>query len=125
MLSYCGLLLFVSALVAATAPSTQALVEQAAALYQRTDYKGSLHVLSEDSSPGADAYLLTGKNYFMLGEYTRATEFFEKALALAPSNSDYELWLARAWGRRAETSGWLTAGMHASKARQCFEKAVA
>jgi len=28
-------------------------------------------------------------------------------------------------GRRAESSNWLTAGVHASKARQCFERAVA
>jgi len=100
-------------------------VRRAIDLYQRTEYEASLRVLAEDSSPDAAGYLLSGKNYFMLGDYKKATEFFEKALALSPGNSDYQLWLGRAWGRRAETSGWLTAGMHASKARQCFEKAVA
>ena len=121
-----GFLLFVVAAAAAAATdSHQDTVRQANALYQRTLYEDSLHVLAGDSTPDAAAYLLSGKNYFMLGDYKRATEFFEKALALSPSNSDYELWLGRAWGRRAETSGWLTAGLHASKARQCFEKAVA
>ena len=100
-------------------------MRRASALYQHTAYEDSLHVLAEDPTPDSAVYLLSGKNYFMLGDYKRATEFFEKALALSPGNSDYELWLGRAWGRRAETSGWLMAGMHASKARQCFEKAVA
>jgi Flp pilus assembly protein TadD len=101
------------------------VVRQASALYESTEYENSLHVLSEDPSPDASTYLLSGKNYFMIGDYKKASESFEKALAISPNNSDYELWLGRAWGRRAETSGWLTAPMHASKARQCFERAVA
>jgi Flp pilus assembly protein TadD len=100
-------------------------LRRASELYQRTEYEQSLHALAEYSSPDADAYLLSGKDYFMLGDYKKATEFFEKAIALSPFESDYQLWLGRAWGRRAETSGWLMAGVHASKARQCFEKAVA
>ena len=101
------------------------IVLRASALYQSTDYTGSLRVLEQDPAPDAAGYLLTGKNYFMSGDYKKAVEFFEKALAIAPGNSEYELWLGRAWGRRAETGGWLMAAPHASKARQCFEKAVA
>src|SRR5580658_9602633 len=112
-------------LLVATAGASQDVVGRASALYQHTQYEDSLHVLAQDPAPDADNYLLSGKNYFMLGDYKRATEFFEKALAISPANSEYELWLGRAWGRRAETSGWLTAGVHASKARQCFERAVA
>jgi Flp pilus assembly protein TadD len=115
-----GLLLLVVA-----AAASEDVVRRAAALYQRTEYQQSLHVLAEDPTPDAADFLLSGKNYFMLGDYKKATDFFEKAAALSPSNSEYELWLGRAWGRRAETSGWLTAGGHASKARQHFEKAVA
>ena len=94
-------------------------------LYQRTEYEGSLRVLAEDPAPDAADYFLSGKNYFMSGDYKKAIEFFEKALAVSPANSEYELWLGRAWGRRAETGSWLMAASHASKARQCFEKAVA
>jgi Flp pilus assembly protein TadD len=108
-----------------TAGASPDIVRQASALYQRTAYEDSLHILAEDPAPDAANYVLSGKNYFMLGEYKRAIEFLDKALALSPNNSEYELWLGRAWGRRAETSGWLTAGVHAAKARQCFEKAVA
>ena len=100
-------------------------VRRASALYQRTEYEDSLHVLEEDPTPDAAAYLLSGKNYFMLGDYKKATDSLRRLVALSPNNSEYELWLGRAWGRRAETSGWLMAGIHASKARQCFEQAVA
>ena len=65
--------------------------------------------------PDAAGYLLTGKNYFMSGDYKKAVEFFEKALAIAPGNSEYELWLGRAWGRRAEKLwrlGYLMAAPH-------------
>jgi Flp pilus assembly protein TadD len=112
-------------LLVVTAGASQDVVGRASALYQRTQYEDSLHLLAQDPAPDGDNYLLSGKNYFMLGDYKRATEFLEKAVASSPANSDYELWLGRAWGRRAETSGWLTAGVHASKARQCFEKAIA
>jgi Flp pilus assembly protein TadD len=114
--------LFLLVISAAASPD---VVSRASALYQRTDYTGSLHVLEQDPAPDAAGYLLTGKNYFMSGDYKKAVEFFEKAIAISPANSEYELWLGRAWGRRAETGGWLTAASHASKARQCFEKAVA
>ena len=115
-----GLLLLV-----VTAGASPEVVDRASALYQRTDYANSLQVLAADPAPDASDYLLSGKNYFMLGDYKKAIELFEKALRSAPNRSEYELWLGRAWGRRAETGGWLLAGVHASRARQCFETAVA
>jgi Flp pilus assembly protein TadD len=115
----CALLLVISAW------ASPDVLRRANALYQSTDYAGSLRVLGQDTAPDGDSYLLNGKNYFMTGDYKRATDFFEKAVARSPANSDYQLWLGRAWGRRAETGSWLTASSHASKARQCFEKAVA
>jgi Flp pilus assembly protein TadD len=121
----CGFLLLVVVSAAATVETSQDLIRRANALYQTTAYNDSLHLLAQDPAPGAAEYLLSGKNYFMLGDQKRAIECFEKALAISPNSSEYELWLGRAWGRRAETSGWLTAGVHASKARQHFERAVA
>jgi len=112
-------------LLVVTASASPDTVRRASELYQRTEYEGSLRVLAEDPTPGAADYFLTGKNYFMSGDYKRAVGFFEKALTISPANSEYELWLGRAWGRRAETGGWLTSVSSASKARQSFEKAVA
>jgi tetratricopeptide (TPR) repeat protein len=65
-----------------------------------------------------------GRDYYMQGEYKKASEALEKAFAEEPGNSQYALWLARAHGRRAETASPFTAPAQASKARQYFEKAV-
>lgn len=70
-------------------------------------------------------YFLNGKNEFLAGDYKKAVESFEKAVSISPDRSEYELWLGRAYGRRAEKSAWLSAPPLASKARQSFEKAVA
>src|SRR5205085_7678635 len=67
---------------------------------------------------------LIGRNYYMQGEYKKASESLEKAAATDPDSSEIALWLGRAFGRRAETSSPFTAPGHASKARQWFEKAV-
>ena len=108
----------------------QGNLQRAEELYNKTDYKESLELLREvpshDVFPGqAAVYNLTGRDYFMLGEYKKATEAFQKAFALEPSNSVHAHWLGRAFGRRAETSSPFLAPMHASKARQYFEQAVA
>ena len=73
----------------------------------------------------AAVFDLIGKNYFMLADFKKASESYEKAVAADPSNSEYQHWLGRAYGRRAETSSPFTAPGLASKARQHFEKAVA
>jgi tetratricopeptide (TPR) repeat protein len=111
-------------LLSATAAASPEAVNRADALYQRTQYKDAIQILVKDPAPDFATYLLTGKNYFMLAEYKKATEFFEKALAKSPTSSDAELWLGRAWGRRAE-GGSPFAVIYASRTRQCFEKAVA
>jgi len=99
--------------------------EQAEQLYRHTDYHASLRLLASEHDPNAAFYSLMGKDHFMLGEYKKAVDAFEKAAALELNNSNHQLWLARAYGRRAETGGWFTAPGNAVKARQCFEKAVA
>jgi tetratricopeptide (TPR) repeat protein len=99
-------------------------LKHAGDLYEHTDYWGSLKVLQAMKAPDAPAYCLMGKDYFMVGEFKQAADNFQKAAALDPKNSDYALWLGRAWGRRAETASPFTAPMAASKARQYFELAV-
>jgi len=112
-------------LVAYSLSASPEVVRRADALYHRTQCAASLQILAGDPTPDAAAFALTGKDYFMLGDCKQAIEIFERVIALAPANSDYQLWLGRAYGKRAETGGWLTAGFHASKARQYFETAVA
>ncbi len=93
-------------------------------LYQRTDYEGALRALLAADGRNAGVNQLIGRCYYMQGNPKRASEYFEKAVAAEPGNSQYNLWLGRAYGRRAETSSFITAPGFANKARQSFEKAV-
>jgi Flp pilus assembly protein TadD len=52
-------------------------------------------------------------------------DYLNKAVALAPSEASYYLWLGRAYGRKAETAFPLAAPHDAAKARTNFEKAFA
>lgn len=104
--------------------AAQTELQQAQKLYSYTDYDGSLKLLQSVKEKSADVYKLIGKNYYMRGDFKKATESLEKAVAAAPGDSDNALWLGRAYGRRAETSSPFTAMGNASKARQNFEKAV-
>lgn len=108
-----------------TANASQDLLDRAKDLYQHTDYKASLQVLASDPAPSAATHCLIGKNHYMLGGWKQATDSFEQAMALAPTNAEYALWLGRTYGRRAETDNWAMAGFHAIKTRQYLEKAVA
>ena len=99
--------------------------EQARRLYDRTEFEESLKVLKAIPEKDARTYGLMGQNYFMIGEYKKATEVLEKAVAAEPDNSDYVMWLGRTHGRRAETASPFSVMGQASKARQYFERAVA
>lgn len=93
--------------------------------FARAQYRDVIQTLAPLKS-GSDApvHELIGKAWFMLAEYKRSQEAFEKAVAAEPGRSQYHHWLGKAYGRRAETSNPLSAPLLASKARQSFEKAV-
>jgi tetratricopeptide (TPR) repeat protein len=117
--------LLISGLISVSAWAESASFDQASNLYHRTDYEASLKLLLATPDKDARIYDLIGRNHFMLGEFKKASESYEKAVAADPSNSDYEHWLGKAFGKRAETASPFTAPGLASKARQHFEKAVA
>ena len=101
-------------------------LEEARKLYQLTDFEQSLRILHSIPEKTRDGitWELIGKNHYGQADYKKATDALERAVALEPGSSDFNLWLGRAWGRRAETSSIITAPGYASKARQCFEKAA-
>lgn len=99
-------------------------VDHARGLYNRTDYRDALNLLLPLEKKDGPTWELIGKSYFMMGDSKHASEAFQRAVAAEPNNSEYHLWLGRAFGRRAETSSPFTAPGLASKARQSFEKAV-
>jgi len=101
-------------------------LDNARKLYQLTEFQRSIQALHSipDKDRDGTVWELLGKNYYGLGDYKKATDALEKAIAIEPDNSEFNLWMGRAYGRRAETSSMLTAPGYASKARQYFEKAA-
>jgi Flp pilus assembly protein TadD len=98
--------------------------DQARKLYNLTEFEQSLKILQAIPQKDGAVDALMGRNYYMQGDFKKATDALEKAVAAEPGNSEFNLWLGRAYGRRAETSSLFTAPGHASKARQYFEKAA-
>jgi Flp pilus assembly protein TadD len=115
---------FFTLLLAVSVRAASPAWTQARDLYQRTEYQESLAVLQGAALNDAAALQLAGQDFFMLGEYKKATESFEKAAALDPNNPKLIHWLGRAYGRRAETANPFMAPGLAAKTRQSFEKAV-
>lgn len=99
-------------------------LDEARRLYNSTDFSQSLQLLQSIPNKDGQVYFLLGQNCYMLTDYKRSTDWFEKATLADATNSAYFLWLARAYGRRAETSNPLTAPGHAAKAHRYFEKSV-
>jgi len=72
----------------------------------------------------ADSYNLLCRAYFALGDWDKGISACEKAVALAPENAQYHLWLGRIYGEKADHAGFLTAAGLAKKVRNEFETAV-
>jgi Flp pilus assembly protein TadD len=115
------LLLLIPLIAALAAPPD---FDRARELYQRTQYDAALKILDAMSQKDAPVYSLIGQCYFMQDDFKKAVEEFQKAIALNPNESENQLWLGRAFGRRAQTSSFMTAPGYASKAHVAFEKSV-
>lgn len=72
----------------------------------------------------AQAYNLLTRTYFYMGHWDDAAAAAERAAALEPSTSDYQLWLGRAVGEKAAHSSFVTAVRMVPKIRGAFERAV-
>ena len=118
------LLIFGLACTAYSASASGPDLDRARKLYNLTEFEQSLQLLQPMPNKTAEVYELIGRDYFGLGEFKKAIDSFEKAAAIEPGNAEFQLWLGRAYGRRAETSSMLTAPSLANKARQYFEKAA-
>ncbi len=78
-----------------------------------------------NSSPDdALAHNLLCRAYFSLGEWDHGISDCEKAVSLAPGNSQFHLWLGRIYGEKADKSGPFTAAGLARRVRNEFERAV-
>jgi Flp pilus assembly protein TadD len=113
--------LALTAVLLSAAPADMARARE---LYNRTDYEAALGLLLPPAEKDAATNHLIGLCYYMQGDAKKASGYFEKAAAQEGSRAEYFLWLGRAYGRRAETSSFVTAPGYASKARENFERAV-
>jgi Flp pilus assembly protein TadD len=93
-------------------------------MFRRTNYTAVIELLKPEAGKDAGAASLSGQSYLMLGNAGKAVEFLNKAVELEPENASYQLWLGRAYGRKAETDFPLAAPHDASKARAHLEKAL-
>jgi tetratricopeptide (TPR) repeat protein len=84
-----------------------------------------LNSVVQGSPNDAEAYHLLSRVQYALENWDNAVNAAQRAVAAAPDSSDYHLWLGRAYGMKAEHSGWFTALKYARKTRAEFEKAVA
>ncbi len=76
-------------------------------------------------SPGsAEAYHLLSRVYYGLQHWDDAIAYGERAVALGPGNSNYHMWLGRAYGQKAAASNFATAVKLTRQIRQEFERAV-
>jgi tetratricopeptide (TPR) repeat protein len=82
--------------------------------------QGQIHDVPND----ATAHNLMCRAYFSLGQWDRGISACEKAVELAPDNSQFHLWLGRIYGEKADKSGFMTAAGLARHVRDEFEKAV-
>jgi tetratricopeptide (TPR) repeat protein len=98
--------------------------DRAYAFVQKADYQQALSVLEKAPATDADNLQLQGEAWIGLKEFKKAADVLERAAELAPKSSNIQLWLGRAWGRRAEANK-LMALSWARNAKDAFEKAVA
>ncbi|HUS20114.1 MAG TPA: tetratricopeptide repeat protein [Terriglobales bacterium] len=75
-------------------------------------------------SNDAEAYNLLSRAYYALENWDQAVSAGERAVSLAPNNSEYHMWLGRAYGQKAGNASIFSAPGLAKNARRHFEKAV-
>jgi tetratricopeptide (TPR) repeat protein len=84
----------------------------------------ALNIATAKLPDDASLQLLLGQSYYQLREFQHAVASLERAVQLAPKDSEYHDWLGKAYGRRAEESIFLSAMSWARKAHREFEIAV-
>jgi tetratricopeptide (TPR) repeat protein len=76
------------------------------------------------TAPTAENYNLLCRAQLELGAWDAGIPPCEKAVALAPDNGLYHLWLGRVYGEKADRSNFISAAGLAGKVRTEFERAV-
>jgi len=107
-------------IAANAAPSPEALLAQG----RVDDAISSLQSKLSTAPNDADSYNLLCRAYFVLENWDAAVKSCQKAVSLQPSNSEFHLWLGRAYGEKASHASFFSAAGLAKKVRNEFETAV-
>jgi tetratricopeptide (TPR) repeat protein len=92
-------------------------------MYNRAQYQAVIEEL-KPYSVQPEALRLTGKSFFMLGDFKKAAEYFHKLVRINPLSSMDFQWLGKTFARRADTANPLRAAGYASRAKTSFERSV-
>lgn len=115
------LLLFTSALYAGDEVSVGVQLFTNGHVREARRFFESLVQKQPDNPSG---FFYVGRIAFGEQQYETAIENFEKAVELEEKNSDYHLWLGRAYGRQAERSSFFRQLLLARKVKLHLERAV-
>ncbi len=88
------------------------------------DVIASMQAKLERTPSDSAAYNYLCRAYFSVEDWDNAISACEKAVSLDPRNSDYHLWLGRAYGEKADHASPFSAVSLARKLRKQIETAV-
>lgn len=111
-------------LVALCAPLWAGVLEDATAAISKQNYQLAIRLLESNGASAAPEALLLGRAYFQIGQFDKASDALERAVAADPKSSRAVVWLGRAYGMRAERANPFSAMGLARKTRDAFEAAV-
>jgi len=123
-----AVLLIATSLISTSRPlqaATLASAKVAAQAGRADEAIAQLNSIITATPSDAEAYSLLCKVEDSLQNFDQAISACEKAVDIAPSNSYYSLYLARAYGDRADHAGPLKGLSLAGKVRESFQRAVA
>src|SRR5262249_26383703 len=122
-----GLLLATMSLFVGIARADSVIPADATNAFAAGDYGKAIDILTHVASAyprDAAVKELLARCYFEDEQFDRAISAAESAVALDAGNSSYHLLLGRAYGEKADRSGWFGALSLAKKARKEFDTAV-
>jgi tetratricopeptide (TPR) repeat protein len=114
-------------LLAQAAASGDRGTESAKQAYESGDYAKATQLLSEAAAAepeNAEIQWLLTKTHLEMLQYEAAIKSAERAVALEPKSSLYHEWLGRAYGEKADHSGFISALGFAKKTQREFQTAV-
>jgi tetratricopeptide (TPR) repeat protein len=123
MTAFCALIISVMlyTTLGSTAPGT---VEAARAAFEKGNYSAAVEMVTTALSNGPkdpSLHYWALRSYYELHDFERAVAHGEEAVKLDPANAEYNRWLGRAYGEKAEQNHSF---FLARKVKQAFEAAV-